>query len=106
MFTRLALSFDGTEGAPHFERIAFKIIGRKIFATLLEQECTANILLTNTQAVYCTFNETAVYPVTNKWGLQGWTTFELKQLPVELVSDALLTAYREVLQTPQKKKRK
>lgn len=105
-FKSLALSFEGTEQAPHFDRMAFKITGRKIFATLLEEKCTANILLKNTQAVYCTFNETAVYPVPNKWGLQGWTTFDLKKLPAELVSDALLTAYRDVLQTAPRKKQK
>lgn len=105
-FKSLALSFEGTEQAPHFERIAFKISGRKIFATLLEEDGTANIFLKNDQAVYCTFDETAVYPVPNKFGSQGWTTFALKRLPVELVLDALLTAYRDVLQTPPAKKKR
>lgn len=52
--------------------------------------CPAN------QKMYCAFDKKAVYPVPNKWGLQGWTTFELKKLPEELVWDAVLTAYQEV----------
>jgi hypothetical protein len=105
-FRQLALSFEGTEQAPHFDRIAFKVTGRKIFATLLEEALSANILLApSEQAVYTAFDEKYVYPVPNKWGLKGWTTFELKKLPDDLVSSALFSAYREVLQTKPKKKK-
>jgi hypothetical protein len=104
-FKKVALSFQGTEQHPHFERIAFKVTGRRIFATLHEQSESANIMLSNEdQAVYCSFDNTAVYPVPNKWGLHGVTTFELKKLPLELVSDALYTAYKIVLETKQKRR--
>lgn len=103
-FKELALSFAGTEEAPHFDRTAFKITGRKIFATLHEKTETANLLLSKEdQAIYSSFDEAAVYPVPNKFGLQGWTTFELKRLPAELLSDALLTAYKIVLLSKPKK---
>lgn len=103
-FKQMALSFAGVEEAPHFDRTAFKVSGRKIFATLHEKSETANMLLSKEdQAIYCSFDEAAVYPVPNKFGLQGWTTFELKNLPAELLSDALLTAYKAVLQTRPKK---
>ncbi len=104
-FKKIALSFDGTEQHPHFERTAFKVTGRRIFATLHEQHETANIVLSKEdQSVYCSFDESAVYPVPNKWGLQGWTTFELTKVPAELVSDALYTAYKTVLESKQKRK--
>jgi hypothetical protein len=32
-FIELALSFPGTESSPHFERIGFKIINYRMFAT-------------------------------------------------------------------------
>jgi len=96
-FREIALSFQGTEEQPHFERQAFKVTGKRIFATVHEASAMANMNFSPaSQKLYCSFDKTAVYPVPNKWGQQGWTTFELKKLPVELVSDALLTAYQEV----------
>lgn len=106
-FRKLALSLPGTEEAPHFDRAAFKVTGRRIFATLHEESMTANLFLpVNEQAVYTAFDGGFVYPVPNKFGLQGWTTFELKSIPLELVSDALLTAYNGVLNTKPAKKNK
>ena len=97
-FKQIALSFEGTEEKPHFNRIVFKVINKTIFATLHEESESANIVLSKTdQQIYCSFDKSAVYPVPNKWGLQGWTTFELKNIPVELISDALLTAYNDVI---------
>ena len=104
-FKKIALSFEGTEQHPHFERIAFKVTGRRIFATLHEQHKTANIMLSKEdQSVYCSYDESAVYPVPNKWGLRGVTTFELKKVPVELVSHALYTTYKSILETKRKRK--
>lgn len=97
-FKNIALSFEGVEAKPHFDRTAFKVTGKRIFATLHEESEAANIKLSiSDQSVFCSFDKAAVYAVPNKWGLQGWTTFELKKVPVELISDALLTAYTEVL---------
>lgn len=96
-FETMALSFPGTEEVPHFDRRAFKVKGRRIFATLHEATGTANIKLNPVdQSVFSDYGE-AVYPVPNKWGKQGWTTFELNRLPAELIADALETAYREVV---------
>src|SRR5687767_821558 len=94
----MALGFPGTEENPHFERVAFKVTGKRIFATLHVQSETANVKLTPTdQSVFCSYGKKAVYAVDNKWGLQGWTTFELKKVPKELMLDALNTAYQDVL---------
>lgn len=103
-FKQIALSFEGTEAKPHFNRSAFKVINKRTFATLLEEDETANIVLSITdQQIYCSFDTKAVYPVPNKFGLHGWTTFELSKLPVELISDALLTAYNDVINSSKKK---
>lgn len=104
-FKQIALSFQGTEEKPHFNRTAFKVTGKRIFATLHEESETANMKFSEKdQTMYCSFNEAFVYPVPNKFGLQGWTTFELKKLPVELISDALLTAYNDLFKTKPRKK--
>lgn len=102
IFRKLALSFPGTEENPHFDRAAFKVTGKRIFATLHEPGETANLKFSlPDQKTFCSFNKKAIYPVPNKWGQQGWTTFELKKVPEELMTDALETAYRDVM----KKKR-
>lgn len=101
----MALSFPGTLEAPHFDRRAFKVGNKRTFATLHEESGTANLkLLPADQPVFCTFGKGAVYPVPNKWGLQGWTTFELDKMPHELMLDALDLAYRDVFPAKQKGK--
>ncbi len=81
-FKQIALSFEGTEEKPHFNRTAFKVINKRIFATLLEENETANIFLSlSDQQIYCSFDKKSVYPVPNKFGLHGWTTFELPNVP-------------------------
>lgn len=106
-FRQMALSFPFTEENPHFERQAFKVTGRRIFATLHEPSNTANLKLSEVdQSVFCEFNknEGAIYPVPNKWGLQGWTTFELTKVPHGLMQDALQTAYSSAAQPKNRKK--
>jgi len=62
-FVQMALSFAGTEQVPHFERIGFKITGKRMFATYLSKDNTANIFLTPAeQAVFCQM-DTGVHPV-------------------------------------------
>jgi hypothetical protein len=96
-FAAMALSFPDTEEYPHFDRRAFKLKGKRIFATLHEKTSTANLKLSPVdQSVFCLFDKKIVYPIPNKWGAQGWTTFELKNTPKELMLDALNTARNEV----------
>ncbi|MDQ6904739.1 MAG: MmcQ/YjbR family DNA-binding protein [Bacteroidota bacterium] len=103
-FKCLALSFDGTIEKPHFERTAFKVINKRIFATLLEEKASANIVLpVKDQGVFCAIDK-AIYPIPNKWGTHGWTTFELKNLAPEIVLDALDTAYKDVIKPKAGKK--
>jgi predicted DNA-binding protein (MmcQ/YjbR family) len=105
-FRKLALAFPGTEEKPHFERAAFKVTGKRIFATLHEESCTVNLKLSEVdQSVFCSYDREIIYPVPNKWGLQGWTTVHLKKVPVELMRDALETAYNEVFISTKKGKK-
>jgi predicted DNA-binding protein (MmcQ/YjbR family) len=104
-FKALVLSFPGTVAGPHFDRTAFKVVGKRIFATLHEESGTVNIKFSEVdQSVFCSYGKKAVYPVPNKWGLRGWTTFELKKIPKALMLDALDTAYKDVLKPNPKKK--
>ncbi|MCB9261428.1 MAG: MmcQ/YjbR family DNA-binding protein [Flavobacteriales bacterium] len=95
-FTNTVLSFEKTEEKPHFDRTAFKVIGKRIFATLHSPTKTANLKLPLAeQSVFSNFGD-AIYPVNNKWGLQGWTCFEIDNLPHDLLLHALEIAYNHV----------
>ncbi len=97
-FIEMALSFTGTLQTPHFERIGFKVAGKRMFATYLSKNNTANLFLAiEEQAVFCQIDTVNIYPVLNKWGEKGATTFELNQVPKELIMEALLSAYKEVV---------
>jgi|SRR5450755_256481 YjbR len=105
IFIEMALSFPGTEQTPHFERIGFKVTGKRMFATYLSENNTANIFMTpEEQRVFCKMNAAHIYPVPNKWGEKGATTFEISKLPKELIMEALLSAYKEVLKSSKKNK--
>ena len=96
-FATMALSFPGTEENPHFERRAFKVTGKRIFATLHEKSKAANLKLSQVdQSVFCEFEKGGIYRTPNKWGVQGWTTFELSKIPKNLMHDALNAAYQDV----------
>lgn len=96
-FEELTLSFPWTESCPHFERTGYKISGKRMFASYLEKDHSANIFLTpEEQSVFCEAAE-GIYPVPNKWGEKGITTFVLNKVPKEIVREALLSAYNSVL---------
>ncbi len=96
-FIAMALSFPGTEQVPHFDRIGFKVTGRRMFATYLAKDKTANVFLTpHEQRAFCKMDKN-IYPVPNKWGEKGATTFDLKVVSEELVMEALQSAYEDVI---------
>ncbi|MEO6333348.1 MAG: MmcQ/YjbR family DNA-binding protein [Pyrinomonadaceae bacterium] len=97
-FRKMALEFPGTETAPHFDRVAFKVIKRRAFATYLETDNTANIFLTpEEQNAFCRMDKKNIFPVPNKWGEKGATTFVLDRVDLSLVREALLSAYSEIV---------
>lgn len=105
-FAEMALSFSGTEQVPHFDRVGFKVTGKRMFATCLEKDNTANIFLTPAeQTVFCQMDK-GIYPVPNKWGEKGATTFELSKVPKNIILEALLSAYNEVIRSIKTKPRR
>jgi hypothetical protein len=42
------------------------------------------------------FDKEIIYPVPNKWGLQGWTLIDLQKIKKPMLRDAVTTAYHEV----------
>ncbi len=74
-----------------------------MFATYLAENNTATIFLTPAeQDIFCGMAPRHIYPVPNKWGEKGATTFELDTVEKELVREALLSAYNAALH-PQKR---
>ena len=99
-FRDLALSFPGTEEHPHFDRAAFKIVKKRIFATLHEPSQAVNMKLsTADQKAFCKLDKKNIYPVPNKWGLSGWTTFDISKAEREIVQAALEAAYSDVMKS-------
>ena len=97
-FSELALSLQGTESKPHFERMGFGVTGRRMFATYLAKDNTANVFLsTEEQTLFCQIDSANIYPVANKWGEKGATTFVLNKVPKEIMQEALLSAYNNVV---------
>jgi len=102
-FKDIALSFPGTIYIPHFDRLAFKVEGKRIFATLHENTESANVVLTvPEQQLFCEIAK-GIYPVPNKWGTKGWTTFEIKTVERAVLLEALKSAYEDALNAKKKK---
>lgn len=95
-FIQLALSFDEANEQPHFEKTSFRV-NKKIFATLDLIKLKASLKLTEVdQSVFCNFNAENIYPANGAWGKQGWTVFEIKNLNLEMIKDALTLSYCNV----------
>jgi predicted DNA-binding protein (MmcQ/YjbR family) len=87
------MSFPEVIEQPHFEKTSFRV-AKKIFATLDEINKRAVVKLSEIdQDVFCSIDKTIIYPVSNKWGKQGWTNIELKTVRKDLLKDVLAAAY-------------
>jgi predicted DNA-binding protein (MmcQ/YjbR family) len=90
-FRKLALSFEGAEEKPHFEKTSFRI-RNKIFATMDTQKKRVVVKLSEVdQSVFSQYNPSVIYPVRAGWGRQGWTVIELKGVRKEMLIDAVTT---------------
>lgn len=93
---KLALAFPETTEEPHFEKTSFRV-KKKIFAVYDEKLNKVCLKLSEVdQGVFSLADKTNIYPVSNKWGKQGWTDIEIKKVKKDLLLDALTTAYCEV----------
>ena len=94
---QIALALPGTTEHPHFDKQAFKA-NKRIFATLWEKERLVMVKLSLIdQSVFSSFDPDIIYPVPNKWGLQGCTFVELNKVPCEMLEDALHTAWKTIM---------
>lgn len=92
-FVKLALALPGATQAPHFEKQSFRV-KNKIFATLLEKEKQAVLMLPPlNQSLFMKIDRSAIYPHPSKWGLKGATVFELTKVKKEWLQNALVEAY-------------
>ena len=72
-------------------------MGGKIFATLDIKNQLACIKLSPIdQNVFSAFDLAVIYPVSNKWGLQGWTIINLQKVRKSMCVDAVKQAYAQV----------
>ncbi len=90
----MALSFEGTDERPHFNRTAFTI-HKKIFATVSFKDKTLNLKFTpQVQMIFCPPESDIIFAIPNGWGRQGWTTIDLNKATKKLVISALKEAYQ------------
>ncbi|MCB0741845.1 MAG: MmcQ/YjbR family DNA-binding protein [Chitinophagaceae bacterium] len=92
---KIALSFPEVTIEPHFEKISFRV-RKKIFATYDEKNNRATLKLSESDQEHFSSLNSAIYPVDNKWGKQGWTFIELDKVNEDLLKNVLTTAYCEV----------
>lgn len=91
-----ALSFPNTDEKPHFEKISIRI-NQKIFITLDSKKNIATVKLTaKSQDLFSLFDPKIVYPVPNKWGLQGWTIVELNLIELDFLNEIIEEAFQTV----------
>ena len=102
-FFELVLSFPAVIQTAHFERTGFKVDGKRMFATYLDANNTVNVFLSvEEQAAFCELDPDNIFPVPNKWGEKGATTFKLNTVSQEIIAESLYTAYQSTL-SPKKK---
>jgi len=96
-FQQQALALPGVTEEPHFEKISFRV-SKKIFAIYDSTNNRATLKLSEVdQSIYSAIDSTIIFPVNNKWGIQGWTTIELTRVPSKLFAEILRSAYLEVV---------
>src|SRR5471030_1249252 len=100
---QIALSLPDTEEYDHFGRPAFKIRGKRTFATLwqVEQRMMVKLSLID-QSVFNAFDPAIFYPVPNKWGLKGATFVELAKVRRDMLEDALSIDWENASKTTHK----
>ncbi len=102
-FNAMIMELGDVTAAPHFEKTAFKA-NNKIFSSLSADGRACHIKLSLVdQSTYCAFDNKVIFPVPNKWGLQGWTTINLTAVRKTTLRDALKSAYTLGMQSKKKK---
>jgi len=94
-FRRIALSFEGAEEGSHMGAPDFRVGGR-IFATLASQDQGyGNLMLTpEQQADFVRELPEVFLPIKGGWGRMGATHIRLAKANEEVLTGALLTAWK------------
>ena len=101
-FRSIALSLEGTNEAPHFDRAAFKV--KRIYATLAADQQSANLKFTpDEQEFKAMMAPESFVPVDNAWGRQGWTTVILDKVGPEELRGALAMAHAHATGSPRRR---
>ncbi len=91
-----ALSLPEVEEKSHFETPDFRI-NKKIFASLHEGKNLMMVKLSLVdQSVFCSYDDTVIFPVPGGWGRKGATFVNLKKVKKPMLMDALTTAWKTV----------
>jgi len=89
---RIARSLEGTTEAPHFDRIAFKVV--RTYSTLAADRLSINLKFTpEEQEFKCLLAPEAFSAIPNGWGRQGWTVAILARLSEDELRAALVMAW-------------
>ena len=91
---QIALSLPNVEEYVHVGRPAFKVKGRRTFATLWPTDNRMTLILSPIdQSVFHSFDPSIFLPIPNKWGLKGATYVELSKVRLDMLQDAITTAW-------------
>ncbi|MEO1475049.1 MAG: MmcQ/YjbR family DNA-binding protein [Pseudomonadota bacterium] len=95
---RIALNLPHATEKPHFDRTSFRVDAPKgkIFATMIEDGTTANLMLSrDEQDLLCAAEPDVFTPVPNKWGEKGATTITLAVADQATLKSALTMAWKK-----------
>jgi len=99
---KLALSFEGAEERPHFDRFAFRTT-RKTFATLAGDGSDINLMFDAAlQELYCEQEPKSFAPHPSGWSKMGATRCDLKKVDQVTLQSALKAAYELAKPLPKK----
>lgn len=101
---RIALSFDGAQEYPHFDRRAFKT--RRTFVTLAPDGLSANLMYSpDEQLLKCTVAPDLFSPAPGGWGRMGITTVNLARVNLIELEAALRLAWQKASAKPVRRKK-
>lgn len=93
---KLALALPDISEAPHFDKSSFRYKGKILFTFDHQQNRACFKLPVELQAVYSKASPGVIYPVPNKWGVQGWTLVEIKKVSKTLFREMMKLAYNQL----------
>src|ERR1700750_2524699 len=101
---KIALSLPNAEEYVHVGRPAFKVKNKRTFGPLWPADNRMTVILSPIdQSVFHSFDPTIFYPIPNKWGLKVATYVELSKVRLDMLKDAITTAWETASQKTSKR---